>query len=62
MWQEINTSLNRMVRKKKKRKPSPSVGVIDSQSIKNSERGVAGKGFDGNKRIKAAMEWEESGT
>ena len=52
LWLKINTLLNRMVRKKKRRKPSPSVGIIDSQSIKNSERGVVDKGFDGNKRIK----------
>ena len=50
-WIRINTSLVRQVRKKEKRKPSPSVGVIDSQSIKNSERGVIDKGFDGHKRI-----------
>ena len=50
-WVRINTSLNRKVRKRAGRKPSPSVGVIDSQSVKNSERGVIDKGFDGYKKI-----------
>ena len=36
--------------------PSPSLGVIDSQSrsagaVKNSEWGVVPKGFDGNKKV-----------
>lgn len=30
----------------------PSLGMMDAQSIKNSEWGVQGKGFDGNKKIK----------
>ncbi|WP_080059318.1 transposase [Spirosoma aerolatum] len=42
-------------RKKANREPSPSVGVIDSQSrsagaVKCSEWGVVPKGFDGNKK------------
>lgn len=31
--------------------PSPSVAIVDAQSIKNSERGVLDKGFDGHKHI-----------
>jgi len=39
------------VREKLGRKAFPSLGIIDSQLVKNSERGVIDKGFDGNKRI-----------
>ncbi len=33
------------------RQPSPSVAVVDAQSVKCSERGVPDKGFDGHKQI-----------
>ena len=51
-WVKLNTALNRHIRKASGREADPSVGIIDSQSIKNSERGVVDKGFDGNKKIK----------
>ena len=50
-WERLNQALNRLVRLQAGRKSSPSVGVIDAQSVKNSERGVIDKGFDGNKKI-----------
>ena len=50
-WERLNKSLVCKRREKAGRKPSPSVGVIDSQSVKNSEWGVPDKGFDGNKKI-----------
>ncbi|SMB79869.1 transposase IS4 family protein [Hymenobacter roseosalivarius DSM 11622] len=31
--------------------PSPSVAILDAQSIKCSERGVPDKGFDGHKKV-----------
>ncbi|MDR1492162.1 MAG: transposase, partial [Planctomycetaceae bacterium] len=34
IWQNIHDALNRLVRKNKGKKPTPSVGVIDSQSVK----------------------------
>ncbi len=51
LWKKINLFLVRNWRQKKKRKPSPSVGIIDSQSVKNREWGLPDKGFDGNKKI-----------
>ena len=33
------------------RQPSPSVAILDAQSVKCSERGVPAKGFDGHKKI-----------
>lgn len=50
-WKKINKGLNELYRHKNDRSDSPSVGIIDSQSIKNSEWGVPDKGFDGRKRI-----------
>lgn len=51
LWERINRHLVRRFRRMKKRKPSPSVGIIDSQSVKNRERGLPDKGFDGNKKV-----------
>ncbi|BDX37480.1 IS5 family transposase [Tenuifilaceae bacterium CYCD] len=51
-WQRVQARLHMLVREMHSRKPSPSLGIIDSQSVKNSERGVPDKGYDGNKKIK----------
>jgi len=48
----VQAQLHGLVREKFSREESPSLGIIDSQSVKNSERGVIDKGFDGNKRIR----------
>jgi transposase len=36
-WERINESLNQFVRLKAGRKPTPSVLIVDSQSVKGSE-------------------------
>ena len=36
---------------KNKRAASPSIGIIDPQSVKCSEWGVMNKGFDGKKKV-----------
>ncbi|MCG8408906.1 MAG: IS5 family transposase [Phycisphaerales bacterium] len=51
-WARINKALVELFRLKKGRKPSPSVGIIDSQTVESSEWGVPEKGFDGGKWIK----------
>lgn len=51
-WKEVNVRLVRMHRKKHKRKPAPSTGIADSQSVENREWGVPEKGFDGHKKVK----------
>jgi putative transposase len=51
-WEELNRQLNRLYRLKHGRKSSPSVAIVDSQTVKNSERGLSDTGFDGHKRIK----------
>ncbi|WP_345245568.1 IS5 family transposase [Nibrella saemangeumensis] len=50
-WLKINQKLVKRRRVKAKREASPSVGVIDSQSVKSSEWGVPHKGFDGHKKV-----------
>ena len=50
-WETMNKALRELRRKKAKREASPSVAVIDSQSIKCSEWGVPRKGYDGHKKV-----------
>ena len=52
-WARLNQALVRrhQQRAAPSRQPSPSVAVLDAQSIKCSERGVLAKGFDGHKKI-----------
>jgi putative transposase len=51
IWRRVQAKLRQMVRVKFHRKACPSLGIIDSQSVKNSEWGIPDKGFDGNKKI-----------
>lgn len=48
-WKRINAALNRDVRVKQGKEPTPSVLIVDSQSVKNSEMG-GDIGFDGAKK------------
>ncbi len=48
----VQAILRELVREDCGREACPSLGIIDFQSIKNSEWGIMDKGFDGNKRIK----------
>ena len=52
-WPRLNQALVRRHRQRAapSRQPSPSVAVLDAQSVKCSEWGVVDKGFDGHKRI-----------
>lgn len=52
VWKMINKCLVELYRIKQGKSSSPSVGIIDSQSVKSSEWGVPDKGVDGYKKIK----------
>jgi putative transposase len=51
--ERIQRSLTKQVRKKKGKKPHPTVGIIDAQSVKSTlVSSKAHTGFDGGKKIK----------
>lgn len=50
LWQRINEALCRQVRKQSGKKPTPSVAIVDSQSIRTAEGGEE-RGYDAGKKI-----------
>jgi putative transposase len=50
VWQRIHEALCRRVRKHSGKKPTPSVAIVDSQSIRTAEGGEE-RGYDAGKKI-----------
>ena len=48
-WQQVHDRLREMVRKSAGKKPSPTVAIIDSQSVRSAEGGDH-RGFDGERK------------
>ena len=50
VWQRVHEALGRKVRQQSGKKPTPSVAIVDSQSIRTAEGG-AERGYDAGKKI-----------
>ena len=56
VFEELMDTLHRMVRKLMGREETPSLGLIDSRSVKSSHHVDTDRGIDGNKKIKGRKE------
>lgn len=52
LWQQINTRLRRLLRKKAGKQGQSSAAILDSQSVKTTDTAREQTGFDAGKKIK----------
>jgi putative transposase len=51
-WERLNTALRERLRRRLRRNPQPSAGVVDSQSAKTTGVGGEARGYDGGKKVR----------
>ena len=51
-WERLNAALRERLRRRLRRNPQPSAGVVDSQSAKTTGVGGEARGYDGGKKVR----------